>query len=114
MVRGDTNLGAGYQYFDDGGPAHAVTIHFTTIDDSDDSLAINHFISDNITGPVDPGGKFFEALRKLNSFLSRNPQYDTQGAKEYKDLFRRKHFPGLGVVKKISIMHHVELVHGLL
>ena len=104
----------GYNYQESGGPAHAVTIHLTTIDEDDNSLFMNHFISDNIIGPVDPGGKFLESLKKLNSFLIKNPHYKTEGVNQYKALYKTKHFPGLGVVKRISIMHHIELIHDLL
>lgn len=104
----------GYHYQDDGGPAHAVAIHFSSIDSSDSSIVMNHFVSDNITGPIDPGGKFLEALKKLHSYLQKNPQYETAGVEEYKKLYKSKHFPGLGVVKRLSIMHHIELIHSLL
>jgi hypothetical protein len=104
----------GYTYKEAGGPAHAVTIHLTTVDEENKSLSMNHFISDNTTGPVDPGGKFLEALKKLNSFLIKHPLYKTEGANQYRSLYKTKHFPGLGVVKKISIMHHIELMHDFL
>lgn len=104
----------GYSYKESGGPAHAVTIHLTTVDEENTSLSMNHFVSDNVTGPVDPGGKFLEALKKLNGFLIKNPHYTTEGVNQYKALYKTKHFPGLGVVKKISIMHHIELIHRFL
>lgn len=35
---------------------------------------------------------------------------DTVGMREFEEAYRNKTYPGLGVVKKYSIMHHLELM----
>ncbi len=60
----------GDEYSETGGPAHAVAIHLTYIDDDED-MCIYHFISDRTDSPVDPGGKFLEALEKLIAELRK-------------------------------------------
>ena len=37
-------------------------------------------------------------------------QLDTVAMKEFEDLYHREAYPGLGTVKKLSIMHHLELI----
>lgn len=37
-------------------------------------------------------------------------QLNTVAMKEFEDLYRREAYPGLGTVKKLSIMHHLELI----
>jgi hypothetical protein len=34
--------------------------------------------------------------------------HETEAVKEFKSLYRQKHFPGLGHVKKLSMNHHIE------
>jgi len=33
---------------------------------------------------------------------------ETAAVKEFRDLYKRKHFPGLGYIKKLSMSHHIE------
>ena len=102
----------GDQYSETGGPAYAVTIHLTYIDEEDDDMRIKHFISDRTDTPVDPAGKFIEALGKLivtiNDPLSMI--FKSDACEEYRRLYDRQHFPGLGYVKKLSMKHHIELM----
>jgi hypothetical protein len=74
-------------------------------------MFIKHYVSDRTNSPVDPGGKFLEALDKLIEDLNANYKLlPTRATEEYKKLHDRKHFPGLGMVKKLSMQHHVELM----
>lgn len=101
----------GDDYSDSGGPAYAVAIHLTYLDEDDD-MRIRHFISDRADTPVDPAGKFFEALEKLVQEVS-DPDtlvLNSNSIKEYKKLYDSGHFPGLGYVKKLSMNHHIELI----
>ena len=101
----------GDDYSESGVPAYAVAIHVTYLQ-SDDDMHIFHFVSDRIDSPVDPGGKFLEALKKLTAELNRdNSQLmETDACKEYQNLYDKQHFPGLGYVKKLSMQHHIELI----
>jgi len=105
----------GSQYDPGGGPAYVVAIHLTDKDEDDD-LVVKHFKSDILVPPssVDPGGKFSQALRKLKRHVDASPHLNTSGVDEFKELHRTGHFPGLGTVKKLSIIHHIEYVHSFL
>jgi hypothetical protein len=101
----------GDEFSETGGPAYAVAIHMTFIKhDKDDEMHIHHFKSDRFDTPADPAGKFAEALLKLNAEATKkNPDMlQTNAVKEFLDLHRRGHFPGLGYVKKLSMQHHLE------
>ncbi|CUV65321.1 Putative ATP-binding protein [Sulfurovum sp. enrichment culture clone C5] len=99
----------GDNYSDGGGPAYAVTLHLTYIDNEDDLIHIKHFISDTTNTPKDPAGKFAEALSKLVERVEEDELiYKSDAYKQYKDFYDREHFPGLGVAKKLSMQHHIE------
>ncbi|MFN3889874.1 MAG: sce7725 family protein [Beijerinckiaceae bacterium] len=101
----------GDDYIESGGPAYAVAIHLTFIDDQkDDEMHIFHFKSDRQDTPTDPAGKFAEALQKLIDQLGKtnNKIRETRAIIEFRELHRRGHFPGLGYIKKLSMKHHIE------
>jgi hypothetical protein len=101
----------GDDYTETGGPAYAVAIHLTYLD-PDDDMFIYHFISDQTDSPTDPGGKFLEALEKLVQEIKKPKSliYESDACSEYLELFEKKHYPGLGYVKKLSMQHHTELI----
>jgi hypothetical protein len=101
----------GDDYTESGGPAYAVTIHLTFIDpDQDDSMLIYHFTSKRQDTPKDPAGKFAEALAAMMSTLNapKSKVLETGAVREFRTLYERGHFPGLGYVKKLSMNHHIE------
>lgn len=101
----------GDDYLEAGGPAYAIAIHLTFIDDSkDDEMHIYHFKSDRQDTPTDPAGKFAEALAKLIQKLNERDSkiFESSAIAEFRDLHARRHFPGLGYVKKLSMKHHIE------
>jgi len=101
----------GDDYSETGGPAYAVAIHLTYIDeDEDDDMFLNHYVSDRQLDPTDPGGKFLEALNKLHRDINNGNFHQTGAVREFMDLHSRQHFPGLGYVKKLSMQHHVEVI----
>lgn len=105
----------GDDYSETGGPAYAVAIHLTFIDsEKDDSMWIYHFVSERRDTPTDPAGKFAEALAKMMKILNRpdSKVLETSAVKEFRDLYRQGHFPGLGYVKKLSMNHHIETLAG--
>ena len=75
-------------------------------------MFIYHFISDQTASQTDPGGKFLEALAKLVKEINKTNSliYKSKACAEYIDLFKKKHYPGLGYVKKLSMQHHIELI----
>lgn len=103
----------GDDYSESGGPAYAIAIHLTFIDPTeDDDMFVRHYISDRTNSPVDPGGKFLEALQKLaNDVTNANSKiYQSEAVKEFVKCHERAHYPGLGYVKKLSMQHHIELM----
>ena len=98
----------GEEYNETGFAPYAVAIHIVYFD-KDDSLRVKHFVSDSNDDISDPAGKFQEALSKLVAW-NETKQLDTVAMKEFEDLYHREAYPGLGTVKKLSIMHHLELI----
>lgn len=101
----------GDEYSESGGPAYAVAIHMTYLG-SEDDMFIYHFISDQTDSPTDPGGKFLEALKKLVTEVNKPKSliFKSRACQEYLELYNKKHYPGLGTVKKLSMQHHLELI----
>jgi hypothetical protein len=108
----------GDDYFESGGPAFAVAIHLTYIDQKrDEAMYIHHFVSNRTDTQADPGGKFGEALEKLVDEVNKpdSPILRSAAVAEFLDLHNNTtkyrlvpHFPGLGYAKKLSMQHHIE------
>lgn len=104
-------LTVGDDYSETGGPAYAVAIHLTFIDsDQEDVMRIFHFKSQRQDTPLDPAGKFAEALSEMMHHIGQpnTKVLETAAVKEFRTLHARRHFPGLGYVKKLSMNHHIE------
>lgn len=108
---GDYSM-VGKDFSETGGPAYAVAIHHIYINTGENNnLHVKHYVSDRTETTDDPAGKYIEALRKLIADLPRLGKINhTNTTEEYKDLFSRLHFPGLGFAKKLGIKHHLELM----
>jgi len=101
----------GDDFIEGGGPAYAVAIHLTFINaDQDDTMQVYHFISETRDTPLDPAGKFAEALDKMMKKLKQPDSHvlETEAVKEFRSLHKQGHFPGLGYIKKLSMNHHIE------
>ena len=96
----------GEEYNETGFAPFAVAIHIVYFAD-DESLRIKHFVSDTNDDIRDPAGKFGQAVSKLVKW-NRNQKLNTIAINEFEDLYQRGAYPGLGTVKKLSIMHHLE------
>lgn len=103
----------GEEFNESGFAPVAVAIHIVYFD-KDNALRIHHFVSDLNTGIEDPAGKFGEALEKLVYWCEGYNVQDTLGLKGFYECFKSGKYPGLGTVKKYSIMHHLELVSNYL
>jgi hypothetical protein len=106
----------GEEYSESGGPAYAVAVHMTFVDEEEDEdMHIFHFVSDRSSDPADPGGKFLEAVQKIrNEVDNYNRLYQSRACEEFLDLLDRQHYPGLGYVKKLTMQHHLELLSDFL
>jgi hypothetical protein len=101
----------GDDYSESGGPAYAVAIHLTFIDPTkDNAMYIYHFVSESQDTPTDPAGKFSEALELMMKKLAEANHhiFESTAVVEFRDLYERGHFPGLGYIKKLSMKHHIE------
>jgi hypothetical protein len=106
----------GERFSEGGGPAFVVTLHLSYLDPSRmKQMYVRHFssYSDN-DSQSDPGGKFREALDLLIAHVTANPTnfVNTAGLQDFITLYGTRHYPGLGVVKKISIKHHIQTLSG--
>lgn len=98
----------GNQYTESGFAPFAVAIHIVYFD-SANNLRIRHFVSDSNEDINDPAGKFYEAVSKLVEW-NRTYKLQTLAMDIFEDHFKNGTYPGLGTVKKLSIMHHIELM----
>jgi len=100
----------GNEYTESGFAPFAVAIHIVYLAD-DNSMRIRHFISDSNNDTSDVAGKFYEAVCKLGTWhKSRQKQYLTEGLKVLLNHYKNRTYPGLPTLKKLSIMHHLELI----
>lgn len=106
-------LTIGEQYKDGGGPAYAVAVHLTYLNNSDaNTIWIKHYISDSNSDTSDPGNKAKEALDKLFNETQSHAFHipHTPALRELLNYQARSHFPGLGMLKKLSMWHHLYVV----
>lgn len=100
----------GDEYIESGFAPLAVVIHIVYFRE-DGSLWVKHFVSDSNEDFSDPAGKFYEAVSKLAKWYKENPIELTYGLETFLDHYKNQTYPGLGSVKKLSIMHHLELMN---
>lgn len=98
----------GEEYSETGFAPYAVAIHIVYFDEKN-ILRIAHFVSDSNDDISDPARKFGEAVEKLIKW-NKTMKLDTVGIREFATAYYNQTYPGLGVVKKFSIMHHLELM----
>ena len=104
----------GESYDESGFAPRAVAIHIVYID-KDKNFRIHHFVSDSNHGIEDVAGKYYEAIMKLNQwYRSGNENQKTVALSTFLKHAETGYFPGLPTIKKLSIMHHLELVDRVL
>lgn len=96
-------------YFEHGYPQRAVAIHLV-YPAADGTLRLHHFVSVNNDDFANPQAKFFEVLDQLTAWLPFHPDAQTTGTSAFMTAATRHHFPGLGIVRKYQLMHHLELI----
>ncbi|WPP48355.1 sce7725 family protein [Catalinimonas niigatensis] len=106
-------LTIGEPYSDGGFLPYAVAIHIT-YEDNEGVIRVKHFTSISNEDASDVGGKFAEALEELINWCDEGHVLETKAVEEFRSLHTSGHFPGLGVIKKLSIMHHIELILNLI
>lgn len=99
----------GSNYTTGGGPAYAIALHILYYN-KENILYVRHFVSDSKDGTKNQKGKFLEAVGKFSSWLESNKKYHTYAINELLNYYNMKHYPGAGMIKKLSIMHHLEIM----
>ena len=99
--------------FTEGGSTpRAVAIHLS-YKKPNKVIWLKHFTSVSNYGISNVQGKFAEAAKKAVKFLD-SEGINTYAADELRKYYSDKKYPGLGMVKKISIKNHLELINGIL
>ena len=101
-------LTIGSEYQESGFRPYAVAIHITSFDE-DNNIIIHHFVSDTNDDNEDTPRKFYEALEKLVQW-KKNSNTKSYALDLLQKHYDKQTYPGLGALKKYSIMHHIELM----
>lgn len=99
----------GNEYEESGFAPLAIAIHIVYFG-SNGELRVRHFVSDSNENISDPARKFEEAMKKLTHWEHIGAIKHTIGLTNLINYYENGRFPGLGVIKKFSLMHHVELM----
>ena len=100
-------LTIGDNYSESGFLPYAIAVHITFLKNK--KLRVRHFVSDSNIDQSDIAGKFSEALDKLVNWCSIH-KVKSYAIDEFNILHNTGHFPGLGSIKKLSILNHFEQV----
>lgn len=101
----------GDEYLEAGFAPYAVAIHIVYFAENQE-LRVRHFVSDSNEDIANPAKKFYEAVSKLAAWYNAEPKPVelTLGLKTLLEHYENQTYPGLGSVKKLSLMHHLELM----
>lgn len=100
----------GDEYTEGGFAPYAVAIHIVYFAD-DNTLRIRHFLSNSNEDISDVAGKFHEAVSKLVAWYHGGHQkQQTSALSTLLNHYETGYYPGLPTIKKLSIMHHLELM----
>lgn len=102
----------GEEFKSGGFSPRAVALHVTYFDEEND-MRIRHFVSEppDDTGHVaDKYASAVEALYKWSTSQSTETLPRTIGLRGFLNTYEEERFPGLGFAKKLSIMHHLEMI----
>jgi hypothetical protein len=106
---GDYSI-VGNKYDESGFAPTAVAIHIVYFA-GDGTLRMHHFVSDSNVGTEDVAGKYYEAVTKLVGWYYDGHQAQKTGAlSAFLQHYENGYYPGLPTIKKLSIMHHLELI----
>jgi hypothetical protein len=100
----------GNEYQESGFAPRAVAIHIVYFD-KDNNLRVRHFKSNTNDDISDVARKFYEAVSKLYSWFNAGQTRQlTTGLKILLSHYENGTYPGLPTLKKLSIMHHLEIM----
>lgn len=97
----------GATYSTSGFTPRAVAIHLTYLNRDDSTIWIQHFVSQADRNTMaNVAAKFEEAVTKLVHFAD-NQGLDNPAIGEFRRLLEAGQFPGLGVIKRLSLINHL-------
>lgn len=101
----------GNEYLEAGFAPYAVAVHIVYFA-PDNTLRVRHFVSDSNEDITNPALKYYEAISKLVEWynVEPHPVDMTLGLQTFLKHYEQQMYPGLGTVKKLSLMHHIELM----
>jgi hypothetical protein len=105
-------LTIGDNYSESGFLPYAVAIHLSYQDEME-RIKVKHFVSNSNGDNSDIAGKFAEANEKLVKWCDEK-NLNSIAINKFRALYESGHFPGLGIIKKLAIMNHIELVVNLI
>lgn len=94
------------EYIEGGSTPRAVVIHLTHLKEGQNEIWIRHFTSKSNDSIANVQGKFAEAAYKAVSYCREN-MLSNSAITELERYLEDQHYPGLGIVKKISIKNHL-------
>ncbi|ATF30452.1 sce7725 family protein [Staphylococcus simulans] len=101
----------GSNFVEGGFAPYAIAIHIVYFNDKKE-LRIKHFVSDSNEDISDPANKLKEALSKLVAWKQTISEENCSSAlDEFERIYREERYPGLGMIKRLSIKHHLELMN---
>ncbi len=99
----------GDEYKESGFLPYAVAIHMTYLKE-DNVLWIHHFVSDSNDDYNDVPNKLYEALTKMYHWYQEKGYPHTRAFNQLMDYYQKEAFPGLGMLKKLSMLNHFEII----
>ena len=99
----------GNEFEENGFAPLAIAIHIMYFGNKDE-LRVHHFVSESNESISDPARKFEEAMNSLLNWEYLDDLPKTIGVRSLIECYNRGKFPGLGVIKKYSLMHHIEMM----
>lgn len=101
-------IGKGYD--ETGFSPYAVAVHIVYLNSETNTFRIKHFVSDTNHSSKNPALKFSEAMKKLTTWHKKYPEINSLGLDKLISYHTKERYPGLGSVKRYSIMHYLEAV----
>lgn len=99
----------GSEFEESGFAPLAIAIHIMYFGNREE-LRVHHFVSKSNESISDPARKFEEAMNGLINWEHFNVIPKTIGLDRLIECYNMGKFPGLGVIKKYSLMHHMEMM----
>lgn len=99
----------GNEFEESGFAPLAIAIHIMYFGNREE-LRVHHFVSESNESISDPARKFEEAMNNLISWEQFDVIPKTIGLNSLIECYNMGKFPGLGVIKKYSLMHHIEMM----